>query len=157
MDPVSAIGVAAGIVAFIDFAWNLVAGTLELSKSASNSIADDADVLEVIGDLEAVSSGLRVSDRKAGNYEFSAHLPALFAICADCHKVATDMLASLERLQRSNTDRVWRKLKVQWMRMRKEEKLQGMAAKLRDYRLRIMLRLNLILRYRCPLSSSAGE
>ncbi|KAK0717981.1 hypothetical protein B0T26DRAFT_676212 [Lasiosphaeria miniovina] len=145
MDPISAIGVAAGIVAFVDFAWNLVTGTLEPGKSASNSIADDTDVLNVISDLQAVSSALRVSDRKADNYEFSAHLPALYAISDDCHTVATDMLAALEQLQKSNTDRVWRKLKVQWMRMRKEEKLQGMAAKLRDYRLQIILRLNLIL------------
>ena len=146
MDPVSAIGVAAGIVAFIDFAWNLAAGTLDLQTAASSSIADDTDVFKVISDLQVVSSGLRLSDKKFDNYEFPAHLRALDAIGESCERVATDMLAALEELRKDSEDRVWRKLKVQWMRMRKEDKLQGMVGKLRDYRLQVILRLNLILR-----------
>lgn len=150
MDPVSAIGVAAGVIAFIDFAWNLATGAHKLGQSASNldccSIADDTHVLTIIDDLQAVSAGLRVLDRRAANYEFSAHLPALNAISENCSEIAVKLLAALKRLQSSNTDRVWRKLKIQWMRMREEEKLQDMVEKLRDYRLQIIVRLNLILR-----------
>lgn len=148
MDPVSAIGVAAGVIAFIDFAWNLAAGAHKLGQSVSDSgsIADDTHVLTIIGDLQAVSAGLRVLDRRAANYEFPAHLPALNVISEDCSEIAAKLLAALKRLQSSNTDHVWRKLKIQWMRMREEEKLQDMVEKLRDYRLQIIVRLNLILR-----------
>ena len=116
-------------------------------ESASNScIADDTHVLTIINDLQAASAGLRVLDRRAANYEFSTHLPALNTISENCSEIAVKLLAALERLQSGSTDRVWRRLKVQWMRMREEEKLQDMVEKLRDYRLQIIVRLNLILK-----------
>lgn len=144
MDPVSAIGVAAGIIAFIDFAWKLVSGANEHYEAATNSMADDAHIITVIGDLRSASSGLVVAD--VAKQDHSAHLSNLVTIGACCQDLAKDLLDALERLRAESSDNVWGKLKVHWKKMRKEKKFQMMLAKLRDYREQIILRLSMILR-----------
>jgi hypothetical protein len=143
MDPVTAVGFAAGILTFIDFSYNLISGTYSVYKSVNGTTLENACINTVISDLLEVTEGLQP------NVEGKAkHERALCKLAENCHDLAQDLLEILEKLKINdkNTNTKWKSLKVKWVSMRKEKEVASIEKRLDGYRSQILVRLNLMLR-----------
>jgi hypothetical protein len=140
MDPVTAVGLAASLVTFIDFSWGLVLGSYRVHNSTTGTTAENAHISTVISDLQEVTEGL-YCDFKAG----SKHEKALYKLSKDCLNLSRDLLKILEKLRVKEGDSKWQSLKTTWASMRKEKAVASVEKRLGDYRMQIVLRLNLML------------
>jgi hypothetical protein len=140
MDPVSAVGFAASILTFVDFSWSLLKGSYEVYQFGTTS--DNARITTVLGDLEGITKSLQ-SDVK-GN---SLHLKDLKSLAVECVKVSRELSVILKELEIKEGNKIWRSLEAKWKSMRKEKDIASIEQRLIEYRLQLLLRLNLMLRY----------
>lgn len=142
MDPVSAISLAAGVLAFIEFSWKLVSGTYEMRCAVGVVVADDARITAVIADLRDVSDGLETNISAR-----SPHETALQTLAAECVKLSRELLEILSELKVAGHNSTWKNLKSTWLRMKARDDIQRLETRLGDYRSQILTRLILIMRY----------
>lgn len=69
MDPVSAIGLASPILAFVEFSWGLVQGASDIYTSPTGLGKENTSINTVIADLEGVTNDINASIRGYGKHE----------------------------------------------------------------------------------------
>lgn len=120
MDPVSAIGLASGILTFIDIGYKVVTGTLEIVQTGQAPHTEHIDA--VAHDLNnAVARFSRnVSPNVAGPEK------ALREASVRCQSLSRDLLALLGRfkVQAARPGMSWDKVRVVFRRIRSEPKVQ---------------------------------
>ncbi|KAI0201918.1 hypothetical protein F4808DRAFT_88339 [Astrocystis sublimbata] len=92
MDPLSALSVAAGVVQFIDFTFQVVSGTRAIIKSRSGLVTDTNTLDAIARD----AAGL--SDASANS--------TLQALVSECKMIADSLLAVIQKL-RANKTKKW--------------------------------------------------
>jgi NACHT NTPase-like protein len=143
MDALTAVGFAANLIAFVDFAWDLVSGAAELYKSPTGRTIKNAHVENVISDLQDVTD-----DLDTGSLGDSKEAKRLRRLASSCNELAEELLALLKRLRLDgNKNRPWASLIVKWRNMRKANEVASMEERLREYRSEILLQLNIMLRW----------
>lgn len=143
MDGVSAIGLAASILTFIDFSWNLLSGTRDVYQSASGTTTENAHIYTVITDLQNASLGLHL-DRTERSV--SRHLQQLGFVADDCVLISQKLMDLLNDVRRKEGNVLWQSFKTKWKSMRSDSEVKKLLADLTLYRSQIILRLNLILK-----------
>ena len=141
MDPVTAIGLASGIISFIEFTTSLVRGSYQIYNSASGTTEDNIHTSNVVGDLHAVTKALNV-DLK-GNTE---NENALKELATQCQVVSAELDELLFTLKTKN-DSKWESVRVKLRNMRKEKDVVSIEKRLNNYREEIILRLDLMMWY----------
>ncbi|KAI0520882.1 hypothetical protein F5B22DRAFT_644623 [Xylaria bambusicola] len=155
MDPVSAIGLAASLLTFIDFSWNLLSGTREVYQSASGTTAENAHINTVLADLMEVCSGLHLDHKER---QGSTHLQQLGFLGDNCIQLSQKLISLLEELRRKDGNALWQSFKARWKSLRREGEVESLVRQLGFYRSQIILRLNLILKdQQCALLSKIEE
>lgn len=146
MDPITAVGFAAGILQFIEFSWGVITGTYEVYKSTTGTTHENAHISTVVNDLERATDSL-ISDveRKTKNER------ELFKLADKCHELSQDLSKILKKLQASEKNSKWLSLKVKVASMRKEKDIASIEDRLDRYRSQILVRLNFML---CEQQSS---
>lgn len=139
MDPVTAVGLAASILTFIDFSWSLVRGSYEVYHSDLGITTGNAHISNVIDDLLEVTEGME-TDIKGQN----RHEEALIKLAEQCKSLSRDLSKILQNL-RMKKDTKWESLKTTWKSMRKEKKVASIEKRLGEYRGEIVVRPNLML------------
>jgi len=140
MDPITAVGFAASILNFVDFAHKVVTGTIEVFKSGRTS--KNAHVSEVINDLKDATNDLtRVPPGR------SEQQKALYQLSASCQELGKELTTLLERLSTTPGQSKWTSIRVALRSMRKEGKVAEMESTLDRYRSQTLLRLTQIVRY----------
>jgi len=142
MDPISAIGFAASILTFIEFASKIVAGAHEVYTSASGTTEENAHIDTVITDLRETADSL--DSDLIGK---TKHEKALKELASKCEILSTELLTLLEQLRLSGKNSTWKSLKITLKSMRKEKVVGGMEKRLGEYRSQMLLRLSLMLKY----------
>ena len=142
MDPITAIGVASAILAFIDAASKIVTGTYEILHSTSGATAANEHIEAIVDDLCEITAELDISGSK--KYKFSDR--ALCTLASNCQCVSEELQALLETLRVSGNHTTWKSLTAKIKSMRKEKEIAEMEKKLGDYRAQILLRLTVMLR-----------
>ncbi|KAK1754464.1 hypothetical protein QBC47DRAFT_383979 [Echria macrotheca] len=137
MDPVSAIGLAAAIVAFVDFSHKLVSGTLEVFQSGKTT--ENAQLGAIVGDLHSLTAKLNTN--ALGQSE---HEQALASLALQCQEVSKKLVALLGRLKTENGTR-WESARVALRSMRKKSSVRELEDLLGRYRSQILVRLGLML------------
>jgi hypothetical protein len=140
MDPITAVGFAASILNFVDFSWTLIKGAYEVYEFGTT--AKNTRITTVLSDLEGITKSLQ-SDVE-GN---TPHVKDLKSLAAECVKVSQELSAILKELEVKEGNKIWRSLESKWKSMRKEKDIAAIEQKLIEYRLQLLLRLNLMLRY----------
>lgn len=138
MDPVTAIGLASSILAFVEFSFKVVSGTLEVVKSGNT--AENAHVGVIVDDLYDVAGGLQ------NRLRHSTHADALNGLASECVAISEDIKALLQRLKVEAGSSKWKAVSVTIRSMRKKGDVAEMEKKLDRCRSQIMLRLLMILR-----------
>lgn len=72
MDPVTAVSTAASILTFVDFSWKLVIGVKELYQSPSGQSAQDAQLSEIVIDLQQAADDLTTACHRRQRGELRA-------------------------------------------------------------------------------------
>lgn len=143
MDPVSAIGLASGILTFIDIGYKVVTGTLEIARTGQAPHTEHIDA--VADDLNnAVARFSRhVSPNVPGPEK------ALREASVRCQTLSNELLALLGRfkVQTARPGMSWDKLRVVFRRIRSDPKVQELRNSLAEYRSQILVHLVTILTY----------
>ncbi|KAJ3549344.1 hypothetical protein NM208_g548 [Fusarium decemcellulare] len=139
MDPLTALSLAASIVAFVDFASKILKTSNEIRKE---------------GDLVALSAGLRA--RPSINVALAEDEQALDAIALECAKIADELVKTLSKLT-TNGDgrgRGWESLQVAFKTIWRKGEIEDLVKRLDQYRHELGLRLLVILNKKMDLQSS---
>jgi hypothetical protein len=119
MDPLSALSVAGTVVQFVDFCFKLFSHSKEFYQSATGRLTADEELVLVTTDLQAVV--IRIQRAAFPNQsntprclegEEEAHQNTLGQICNDTSKVASELLAKLDKLKLDSSDRKYRRWKT---------------------------------------------
>lgn len=142
MDPLSAVGLASGIIQLIDFAWRITSGSIEIYNSASGTTKENADIGNVIEDLIDLSDELDTEG--PGN---SKHERALKRLAANCVSLSEELLEILQKLKASEKNPKWSALVAKWNSMRKKDDIASIEERLGEYRSQILMRLTMLMRW----------
>ena len=107
MDPVTAVSFAASILTFIDFSWNLIAGTYEVCKSTTGTTSENGCISTVIDDLQDITEALTTDIEGKTKHEKD-----LCKLADNCYDLSQDLSKILEKLKVTEENSKWQSLKV---------------------------------------------
>lgn len=146
MDPVTAVGLAASIITFLDFSWSLVTGAKELHQSGNGTTKQNARISEIIGDLKEYSLDLASGGGGGGGASRpSKHERALRALADSCCSLSKELEGILIKLRVTKNSK-WQSLVTSWASMRKKDEIASIEARLGEYRSQMNARLLAMLR-----------
>ena len=141
MDPFLAIGLAANIVQFVDFAGKLVAGTRAIYHSASGMPSDAV----ALNDL--ATSIREMSDDLASATSASNPGPALRDLATDCKQIANELLQAITKLKAKHPHSKWESFMIALKAIGKDPHIKKLAAQL--YNIQSTMGLQLLRMMRC--------
>lgn len=139
MDPLTAIGLASGILTFLDFAQKVVTGADELYKKDTTD--DNVHAEAIANDLDDAATDLATLPGK------TKHEKALNRLAENCRSVAQDLQQLLKKLTVSGKRTPWNITKVAIRSVRKRGDVQRLLERLGEYRGAVLVRLNLMMKY----------
>jgi hypothetical protein len=150
MDPVSAFGLAASVVQFIDFAESLLRETYYIYKSATNTgdTKINFDIMTVTTSLRTLNEDL-LSALDQGVVDGSAMSKSeqeISKICKHCTELADQLLSKLERLRVQKQDDLWGNFRKALQTVWSKKEIDALEKRLADFRMQIMLQINASLR-----------
>ncbi|KAF5487340.1 hypothetical protein CGCS363_v013500 [Colletotrichum siamense] len=135
MDPATAIGVASGVIAFIDFSWKLVTGAKNLYDKGETQTTENVRIGKIIKDLKEFSLNL-----DGGSLGTSTHEKALRTLATDCGDLCQELINILEKLKAKRNSR-WETFKTTWASMRRADDINDIERRLGEYRAEMNTRL----------------
>ncbi len=148
MDPLTALGLAANILAFIDAGYSLVQSAVEVHNAVSGTTADTADLLETITRLESVSGELKTSVGASREHGKLADLTQ------GCYSLSQELLRTLRSLRVDKHGSKRQSLAVAWQTWRKQSEIGSIRRRLDEYRSQIILEINLLFKSALFLSAA---
>jgi N-terminal domain on NACHT_NTPase and P-loop NTPases len=156
MDPVSALGVAASVVQFIDFTETLFSGTYQIYKSATGQTKFNFDLMTITTSLNTLNKDLRSSLHLAtlDGKPLSKVEAEIDTICRGCSKVADQLLLALETLKAQEEHNFWDSFRKALQTVWYKKEVEALVKQLETFRMQISLHINVALRYntRNPLN-----
>lgn len=149
MDPLTALGLGANILQFIDFSYRIIGSAREIGESKGNTTVDFADLETVTQTLILLNS--RVTDSNEGSAQPNGATPTnasldLSAVCEDCDKVATELLGALRRLKTGDKSKTWTGLTQAFRTILSRDRIQALRDRLGRRRSMVQLALMVSLR-----------
>ena len=142
MDPLSAIGLAGNIVAFVEFTSKLVSGAYEIYSSSARTTDEYADLEKVIEDVHAVTRRVSYSPVPAVTDDEIA----LLDLVKNCRKLSEDLIRALKRLQAKNPKSKSESFRVAWRALREKGKLESLEKRIDRFRRQILDRIVIMMR-----------
>jgi hypothetical protein len=139
MDPLTALGLAANILQFIDFSWTLVNSAKEVYGSKTGATRENSDLTNTISRLDDVTTELGTP---ASLDPQQQSLCMLSAQCQILSKELRDILVSLTARPDSKVGSA----RVAWKSWRKKDKITSLRGRLNEYRNQILLELAILLK-----------
>ena len=148
MDPVSALGVAATVVQFVDFTISLVSGTYKIYNSASYNRDENFDLKTITTSLNELNSDLRHSlTPVASTHKLSPRNEAIDTLCKECTKVAEKLLSALNGLSGQTKCKLWGSFQQALRTIWSQEEIQSLKKRLDTFRHQISMQILALLRY----------
>lgn len=142
MDPLSAIGLASAIVAFVDFSWNLVTGTWEIYHSLDGVATENACLEDVTDDLESLTQALEANFPVKTKAEKN-----IKRLAQDCKEDAKTLKDLLDEMKAPGKRRLfWKSLNAKWRSILNKDEVARLKSQLQESRAEIQLNLTAILR-----------
>lgn len=142
MDPLSAIGLASAIVAFVDFSWNLITGTWEIYHSLDGVATENARLEDVTDDLESLTQALKADFPVKTKAE--KNIKRLAQDCNEDAKTLKDLLNGMKAPGRRRL--FWKSLNAKWKTILNKDEVTRLKSQLQESRAEIQLNLTAILR-----------
>jgi hypothetical protein len=146
MDPVTALGVAAAVVQFVDYASTLISSTIRIYRSGRDS--EHSTVLEtIVKDLVQRNDQL---SKSASTLSYGQCLPRdedLRQLCGKCNRVAKDLIIALERLKVGQGNKIWASFIQALRTMWSEAEIELLRKNLDSFRQQISMYVLVSVRY----------
>ena len=140
LDPLTAVGLVANVVDFIDFACHLVSKTIKTYRSADHVLKDNAHREIITNNLIGINKALITSSTAA-----SAD-PALSTLYLGCIEVSTELLAALAKVKAGSNPSKWNSVRKALRSVWSKEKISSLEARLGEFRDEVNLRIVVSLR-----------
>jgi hypothetical protein len=136
MDPLSALGLAASVVQFIQFGGSLVSKSHEIYTSSDGKLAANIECETATTRLIGLTNRLKDSLRDAGSKGQSADEFAIEAICGDCIEISKELLAQLKKLvlEEKHKWRKWKSFRQALKSVWSKEGIDKIAGRLATFR-----------------------
>lgn len=138
MDPLSAIGLASSVVAFVDFGGKLVLVANELRQSPSGSSIQNLQLEAVVKRLSDIASCLQGKSDAAESFPIledvslsPQDVAAIKELSSICHADCKEMLDALQRMKvQGDGNRVWQSVKAAFHNIIGQKKLAEIGARI---------------------------
>ncbi|KAL9089277.1 MAG: hypothetical protein Q9165_005845 [Trypethelium subeluteriae] len=145
LDPLSALGVAAAVVQFVDYGTKLARRVSEIA--ARGSTADNDEIEKTTIQLRSLSASAREHSR-SGNDQLSAPEQGLNAIAFSCCGVADELIALLDELKLGDSRNIFRSIKNAYKSEQKQDRIARLQSVLEGLQVQMNQQLLLVLRER---------
>ncbi|KAK3984481.1 hypothetical protein QBC44DRAFT_388299 [Cladorrhinum sp. PSN332] len=102
MEALSALGVAAAVVQFVDFGSRLLHGMVEIHRSGSDQLTEHAQLAQLSSDLLRLTSDVEVKVKVLGRPARNDSEQIFFRLCEECSAIGRDLGASLSQAQKKS-------------------------------------------------------
>ena len=100
MEPLTALSLASNIIQVVDFSIRLVSKGYKIYKSADGTLAEYVDAEAVTNSLHILNGRLQRSVKDSiRNGPLSEDEQSLMNLCANCERVANELLARFDRVK----------------------------------------------------------
>ncbi|OAA77073.1 hypothetical protein LEL_06757 [Akanthomyces lecanii RCEF 1005] len=106
MDPVSALGVAAAVVQFVDFGVRLISSTGQLYRSASGHTEEEVYLTTIASDLSQLARCVRteaMSLSRTKTDDIGGPYSTLRTICEQCEEAAKQLDAAIHKVRKEDS------------------------------------------------------
>lgn len=142
MDPVSAIGLASSILTFVEFAWGLIGGAVEIYHSVDGTLNENARLDDVRDDLDYLSGLLILQPTCRTRTERK-----IARVAEGCHADSKELQNLLKEIAGPKNNRAfWRSLKTSWLSIKNRKDVAELKSRLQEYRSEVLLHVALLLR-----------
>lgn len=142
MDPVSAVGLASSILTFVEFAANLVTGTIKIYRSSDGALDENTQLDKAIDELDLLSSLL--DKRPSCKTEAERRIARIAGDCRADSKALDDILKQIASSRNKGAFR--RSLKASWMSIKSRKEVDALKSRLQKYRSEVLLHVTSLLR-----------
>lgn len=140
MDPVSAVGLVAGIVQFIDVGWKLIGQAQEIRQSSSGMTQDDQRNAALIDEMRSFSTKLASPD----NGPMTSDEKAVVKIAEECRRLSEELMEFFEKNKPSGTG-AWKAFYCVLKSTHYKEKKAELENKLSKYSVQLTQRVTFVL------------
>ena len=137
MDPLSALGVAAAVVQFLDFSSGLISGTYKIYKAEDGDAPTNQTLRKVATDLKDISDQLnQKGDSQSGPEQ----------LCRECLDVADELTSVLDRLMKQEKQSIWSSFRLALRAVWSQDKLESLQKRLDNLRQQMSMHFLLSMR-----------
>ena len=149
MDPVSALGVAAAVVQFVDFGNRVLSKTSNAYKSARSGHLDlEIVTKDMIKVTKKLDEGLQAGSL-AKRAQLSTEERELQQLCQECNHIASQLSKALADLKPPKLQ-FWRKWESFYQALRSiwaEDKIEALQKQLDEFRKQLVFKILVLLRF----------
>lgn len=148
MEPLTALSLASNIIQVVDFSIRLVSKGYKIYKSADGTLAEYVDAEAVTNSLNILNGRLQRSVKDSiRNGPLSEDEQSLMNLCANCERVANELLARFDRVKVTGKYRKWKSARQALKSVSNKKELELLVSRLGTYRSEITLHITASLRY----------
>jgi hypothetical protein len=130
MDPVSAIGLAAGILAFVEAGLKLVKTAHDIHTSTDGVSDDNRHRESIAAEVQQAATRLQTE----GNYSLTPEQQSLSDLANKCRSISADLVAVINEVKpKAGQSNVFRSLKYSMKANGKEKKIKELESQLKAY------------------------
>lgn len=142
MDPASAIGLASAVLTFVEAAWTLVGGAVEIYNSVDGTRDDSRRLDKAKHELEYLCA-LREKRATYGT-EAEERISEVAKDCQTDSKALQDILKKIADPRSKGA--FWGSLKASWRNLRSRKDVAQLKSRLEEHRSKILFNVVLLLR-----------
>lgn len=154
LDALSALGVAASVVQFIEFSSKLISRSTELYKGSRNALIETQELADVSERIIKLNNGLQDSlknlsrspDSSTRHKKLSPSEEALGQVSLECTRIAEEFMASLQKLLSPSDRRVWKSCRQAFETLWNKDGLETMQRRLNHQKEQLVLHLLVVIR-----------
>ena len=146
MDPVTALGLAAGILQFVDFGTKLFMTSYQTYKFSKGETDENEHIEKLTTDLKSVADSLEQNPRGILGSPSDDDLN-LLQLARQSHDIAQELLGILEKVKRKGKSKTWGAVHAAMRAMWNKEEIQSKFQRLEEIRSHVNTRLLILVRY----------
>lgn len=135
MDPLTAIGLTANILQFVEFVSKLISTGREIGESTHGATVENADLEAVSRSVVSLNNRVMESMPEPSQLHLESQaLRDIRAVGLACNKVASELIATLETLKAGNRDGKWKGLVQAFRTLLTKGHIESLRARFDQYR-----------------------
>lgn len=143
MDPLSALGIAAAVVQFVQFTADLFNRTRKIYQSGASEKTDRLEyIYETLSELSAKLSSPATGIRFV-NTGLPKDAPSLTELATRCRKYCDELLAAIENIRSKSVSgpRLWRSFRTAMMEVMKKGEIEQLQERIDSYQRLMVIHL----------------